>query len=462
MFKNKDVNMLKGSMFKSIVIYTVPIIFSNILQLLFNAADIIVAGRFCGSVSVAAVGSTGSLVNLLVNIMSGLSIGTGIITAQSIGSGDRHTVKIAVHTAVPTAVIIGFITLILGFFLSGDMLRWMDTPEDVLPLSETYLKIYFLGAVSLSVYNFGSSILRAAGDTKSPFIFLSIAGVMNVILNVIFVTVFDMNVAGVAWATIISQTFSAIMVIIVLMRRTDACKLILKEFRLHKTVLMKILRIGIPAGIQGATYSISNVIIQSSVNAFGSAVVSGNAAASNIEGFVFTSMNAFHQTALNFTGQNVGAGNYKRTKNALYICLACVTVIGAVLGVGAYILGNPLLSIYITDSKAAINAGMIRLAHVCAIYFLCGIQDVVNGAVRGLGASISSMLVSVMGACVFRVGWIYTIFRIPEYHTINSLYYSYPISWVLLFVALMINYYIVLSRKKKLYKLTDEGDRYEE
>lgn len=456
MLKAKNINMLEGPLFKNIILYTIPIILTNTLQLLFNAADIIVVGRFCGSISVAAVGSTGSLVNLLVNIMVGLSVGTGIITAQSLGAKDNTAVKQTIHTAIPTAFIIGLVISVIGFFFSGDLLKLMDSPADVLPLATVYLRIYFLGVLSLSIYNFGASILRAAGDTKSPLIFLSVAGILNVVLNLVFVTAFHMNVAGVALATAISQTVSAVLVIIALMRRTDTCKLVLKELKIHKPTLLKIMRIGIPASVQSSMFSISNVIIQSSINSFGAIVVSGNAAAANIEGFVFTAMNAFHQTALNFTGQNVGAGNYKRVKKVLFLCLACVTVVGLVTGISVYVFGKPLLSIYITDSDAAINAGLIRLSYIGVIYFLCGMQDTTGGALRGMGASLSPMIISVMGACVFRIGWIYTVFQ--KFHTTSTLYISYSISWVLIFIALIIAYSIIYKKfkERQIKRITGE------
>jgi len=448
--KNKNIDMLNGPLFKNIIFYSVPIIISNILQLLFNAADIVVVGQFCGSVSVGAVGSTGSLVSLITNVMIGLSVGTGILTAQNLGSGNSKAVKAVVHTAIPTAIIIGVIISIVGFFFSGSLLKLMGNPKETLHLATIYLKIYFCGTLSLSLYNFGASILRAAGDTKSPLIFLTVSGVLNVILNLIFVTVFDMNVAGVALATTISQTLSAVLVIIALIKRTDACKLFWSQLKISKSILLKIMRIGIPASIQSSMFSVSNVIIQSSINSFGAVVVSGNASASNIEGFIFTAMNAFHQTALNFTGQNVGARNPKRVKRILYLCTLCSGVIGFALGVTAYIFGRPLLSIYITDSKAAIDAGMVRLSYICLFYAICGIMEAINGSIRGMGASISPMAVSVFGACFFRIIWIYTIFQIPKFHTPGTLYLSYIISWLIIIFGLSIVYYIIFKKFKRL------------
>ena len=322
----------------------------------------------------------------------------------------------------------------------------MGTPETVLPLSTVYMQIYFGGITFNMVYNFCASILRAAGDTKSPLIFLSLAGVVNVVLNVVFVTMFHMNVAGVALATTISQGISAVLVVIALMRRTDTCKLHLSKMRFYKAELVKMVRIGLPAGIQGSLFSISNVLIQSSVNSFGDVFMSGNAAAGNIEGFVYVTMNAFHQTAVNFIGQNVGAHQYDRVKKTLWCCLGCVGVVGLAAGALGYGFGPELLSIYITDSAEAISYGMMRLSLVCLPYFLCGLMDVSTGALRGMGASLEPMIISVLGVCAFRVGWISTIFQIPAFHTPQCLYLSYPVSWIITFVAQFIAFRRVYRR----------------
>lgn len=433
--KRNNANMLQGPLLSGIILYTVPIILTSILQLLFNAADLVVVGRFCGSISVAAVGATGAITNLIINLFIGLSVGTGVTVAHALGSREDIVVHRAVHTALPAALVSGIILTIVGVSLSETFLHLMGTPENVLALSATYMKIYFGGITFNMVYNFCASILRAAGDTKSPLIFLTLAGVVNVVLNVIFVIVFHMNVAGVALATTISQGISAVLVVIALMRRTDACKLELTKMRFYKPQLMKIIRIGLPAGIQGSLFSISNVIIQSSVNSFGDILMSGNAAAGNIEGFVYVSINAFSQTAVNYIGQNAGAQQYKRVGKILGICLACVTAVGLVFGISAWYFGESLLSIYITDSPEAIAYGMIRLAYICLPYFLCGLMDVSTGALRGMGASIAPMVISVLGVCGIRIGWISTIFQMPQFHTPQCLYFSYTISWSITFLV---------------------------
>lgn len=443
--------MIEGPLFSGIVMYTIPIILTSVLQLLFNAADLVIVGRFCGSVSVAAVGATGAITNLIVNLFIGLSVGTGVTVAHALGSREDDAVHRAVHTAMPTALIGGLLLTCVGILLSEPLLRMMETPESVLPLSTIYMQIYFGGMVFNMVYNFCASILRAAGDTKSPLIYLTIAGVVNVVLNVFFVTVFHMNVAGVALATTISQALSAVLVVIALMRRTDACHLDLRKMHIYKPQFIKVVSIGIPAGIQGSLFSISNVLIQSSVNSFGDIFMSGNAAAGNIEGFAYVSINAFSQTAVNYVGQNVGARQYKRVGRIVSICLACVVVVGLTVGIIGFSLGEQLLSIYITDSPEAIAYGMIRLTFICLPYFLCGLMDVSTGALRGMGASIAPMVISVLGVCGLRIAWIYTVFQIPQFHTPQCLYLSYTVSWSVTFLIQIIAFIKIYRRHLSIF-----------
>ena len=439
--------MLEGPLFPSIVRYTIPIILTSLLQLLFNAADLVVVGRFCGSVSVAAVGSTGAITNLMVNFFIGLSVGAGVSVAHGLGSREDTVVSNTVHTALPTAIVSGLILTIIGVAFSETFLRMMGTPDNVLPLSATYMQIYFGGIIFSMVYNFCAAILRAAGDTKSPLLYLTVAGVVNVMLNIFFVTVLHMNVAGVALATTLSQGISAALVTRALTRRADACRLYLKKMRFHRPQLVKMLRIGLPAGIQSSLFSISNVLIQSSVNSFGDVFMSGSAASANIEGFVYVSLNAFHQTAVNFIGQNAGARKYRRVYKTLWICLGCVTVVGICFGFTAWIFGRQLLGIYITDSQQAIEYGMVRLGYICLPYFLCGLMDVSTGALRGLGASVVPMIISVLGVCGLRIFWIYTVFQV--YHTPECLFFSYTVSWIVTFLFQIAAFYIVCRKFPK-------------
>jgi len=447
---NSSMNMCEGPLFKKIVLYTIPIICTGLLQLLFNAADLIVVGRFCGSVSVAAVGATGSIINLIVNLFIGLSVGAGVTVAHALGAEHHQSVRRTVHTAIPTAIISGVVLTVIGIAMSTPFLRMMATPDDVINLASIYMKIYFAGMTFSMVYNYGAAILRAAGDSKSPLIYLTIAGVLNVILNVIFIVVFHMDVAGVALATTLSQIVSAALVVRALVKRTDSCRLHLTKMHIYWKPLWKMIIIGVPAGIQGSLFSISNVIIQSSINSFGSVVMSGNAAAGNIEGFVYMAMNSYHQTALNFIGQNIGAKKYDRVSKISWICLLSVFVTGATLGALAYLFGTPLLSMYISDSQEAIKYGLIRLQFICLPYFLCGLMDVSTGVLRGMGSSIAPMFITVIGVCGLRVLWIFTIFQIPQYHTLQSLYMSYPITWGLTFAVQLVFSLVMLSRKKQL------------
>lgn len=450
----RNANMLNGPLWSSLITYTIPIILTSILQLLFNAADLVIVGRFSGSINVAAVSATGSITNLIVNLFIGLSIGAGVTVAHAIGGNQSTEVHRTVHTALPTALVGGIILSVVGVLFSETFLIMMKTPINVLPLSAKYMRIYFCGMTFTMVYNFCASILRAAGDTNSPLIFLMISGVINVILNIFFVVVFHMTVDGVALATIISQAISAILVVIALMRRTDACKLCLKHMRFYKQPFLKIIRIGLPAGIQSSMFAISNVIVQSSINSFNSeALMSGNGAAGNIEGFVYVIMNSFHQTAVNFIGQNMGAHQYNRIKKIFGLCLIYVSIFGFAAGFTVWHFGEKLLSIYITDSQEAIQYGLIRFNYIALPYFVCGLMDVSTGSLRGLGASFTPMLISILGVCGIRIMWIYTVFQIPQFHTPEWLYISYVLSWLGTFIFQTAAFIIIYKKRVRADKM---------
>ena len=421
--RSYEIDMCHGPLFSRLIVFAIPLILSGILQLLFNAADIIVVGRFTGSHALAAVGSTSSLINLLVNLFIGVSVGANVLLGRYYGAQDYKNASETVHTAMVTAIVGGVIMIIAGVLLARPLLEMMGTPQDVLSLSVLYMRIYFIGMPAFMVYNFGAALLRALGDTKRPLYFLTVAGVVNVIFNLFFVIVLHMGVAGVALATIIAQAISAGLILLSLEKSEGVLHLRLKELSFHKDKLFGMLRVGLPAGLQGVIFNISNVLIQSSINSFGSVVMAGNTAASNIEGFVYTSMNAVYQTSLSFTSQNL------------------------FMGIGAFLLGHPLLSIY-SSSEEVIQYGIARLSVVSASYFLCGIMDVFVGSLRGIGYSIMPMLVSLAGACLFRIIWIFTIFQVE--HTQFSLYVSYPISWMLTISAHLICYLLV--RKKAFAK----------
>lgn len=449
-------DMLHGPLALQIVSYAVPIMLTSVLQLLFNAADLIVVGRYCGSIAVAAVGSTGAIINLIINLFFGLSVGAGVAVAHGIGSREEETVFRTVHTALPTAVLSGLFLTAIGVPFAADILKAMSTPEDVLPLATKYMQIYFLGMTLNLVYTFCASMVRAAGDTQTPLLILSVAGVLNVILNIVFVKGCGMNVDGVAWATIIAQGLSAVAIVYVMTRRTDMVRLHLKKLRVYKEPLLKMLRIGIPAGIQSSMFSASNVVIQSAVNSFGAVAVSGNAAVANLEGFAYVIENSFHQTAVNYVGQNSAAGQFDRVKKISGLCILYAVIAGIITGVGMNLFSRQLLGLYITDSEEAIAIGVTRMVITVLPYFLFGMQDVVTGILRGLGASFLSMIITVLGICGIRILWIYTIFRIPAYHTQQCLYISYPLSWVLTFIVQMIAFVVVFRKCERQAKMTVE------
>lgn len=441
-----EIDMCNGPILGKMLKFTIPLMCSGVLQLLFNAADIVVVGRFAGDNSMAAVGSTSSLINLLTNLFIGLSVGSNVLTARYFSSKQNEELEKTVHTSIVLGFISGIILSIIGCFGARQILIWMSTPVNVLPLATNYMRIYFLGMAANMLYNFGSAILRAIGDTKRPLFYLSIAGVINVLLNLVFVILFKMDVAGVAVATVISQIISAVLVIRCLLREQGPIRLYLSKLRIDWKKLKDISKIGLPAGIQGVIFSLSNVVIQSSVNSFGEIVVAGNSAAASLEGFVYVCMNAFYQATISFTSQNYGVGNCKRINQILIRALICVAITGIVFGNLVVLAGNPLLSIY-SKSESVVAAGLTRLSMICSTYALCGMMDVMVGALRGIGYSIMPMIVSLIGACGFRLVWIATIFRIPDYHSIRTVYFSYPLSWALTFLVHLLCYCIV---KKKL------------
>lgn len=446
MKRSFEIDMCNGPLLWKILLFSVPLMLSGILQLLFNAADIVVVGQFAGNEAMAAVGSTGSLNNLIVNVFMGLSIGTSIMVARYYGAQDWKNMREIVHTSMLVSFICGVALIFIGTFLAAPLLELMGTPPECLDQAVLYMRIIFIGMPAQMVYNFGAAILRAVGDTRRPLLFLLAAGIVNVLLNLFFVIVFHMDTAGVALATIISQGISAAMVVACLMRSHTPYRLRFRRLRVRKAQLLQIIRVGLPAGIQGAVFSVSNVLIQSSINSFGSLAVGGNTAASNIEGFVYTSMNSLYQASLSFTSQNVGAGKLQRVVPILLRCLGVVLTVGVGLSGLALLFNHQLLGIYSSDQEV-IRYGLGRLEVVCATYFLCGMMDVVCGSVRGLGSSVVPTVVSLTGACGLRILWIYTIFA--ENRTLFCLYLSYPITWAITFSAHLVCFFIFLHMRKK-------------
>ncbi len=425
--------MLHGKLLPNILLFSLPLAATGVLQILFNAADAIVVGKFAGNNALAAVGSTAALINLLIGAFMGLSVGANITVARRIGGGHETLAQRAVHTSLAISAILGVVLLVIGLVFSEPLLRLMDTPEDILPLAAQYLRIYFLGIPATLIYNFGAAILRAVGDTRRPLFFLIIAGIINVLLNLVLVIAFHMGVAGVAIATAVSQVISMVLVIRCLLRDEGPCRFRFADLCIDWRELSTIVQIGIPAGLQGVIVSFSNVLIQSSVNSFGSAVVAANSAAGNLNNFTYTAMNAVSQAAISFTSQNYAAGNRKRVRQTLGACMLTMSLIGIPMSVLPYIFGEPLLGIYLDRSDPAyadiIRYGMIRMFWISIPYFLCGYMEVLCNTVRGLGSSWTPTIVSIIGLCAFRIAWIYTVFR--EAHTLECLYASYLISWVL-------------------------------
>lgn len=443
--KSYEIDMCNGPVLGKMLLFALPLMCSSVLQLLFNAADVIVVGRFAGDHALAAVGSTGSLVNLFVNFFMGLSIGANVLVARFYGGKQERALKETVHTAVLLSIISGIILAIFGVIFSPMILQWMQAPPEVLPLATVYLRVYFLGMPASMLYNFSAAILRAIGDTKRPLVYLSVAGVVNVVLNLFFVIVCHWSVFGVALATTVSQIVSAILVLRCLMNEEGGIRVNLRELKLNKDKIRKIFQIGIPSGIQSVVFSLSNVLIQSAINSFGATVVAGNSAAANIEGFVYVAMNAFYQSNLSFTSQNLGAGKKERLNRILFVSQGCVIVTGILLGGLSYLCGPVLLTLY-TTSKAVVAAGMVRLGFIGLPYVLCGIMDVTVGSLRGMGYSVFPMLVSIVGSCLLRIVWLQTVFKIDAYHKIETVYIIYIITWIVTGTAHLITYF-VLKRK---------------
>ena len=453
MKRSHEIDMTTGPIFSKILMFVLPLMASGILQLLFNAADVIVVGKFAGSLALAAVGSNGPLINLFVNVVIGISTGANVLVARFYGSHDYDDLSRCVHSAIAISGILGILVAILGFFLSTPMLALMNTDPQVLPLASLYLKIYFVGIPATLVYNFGAAILRAVGDTERPLRFLIISGIINVVLNLILVIVFRLDVAGVGIATAVSQYVSAFLVLRCLMHSDGHYQLKPKEIRFYKDMILRILQIGFPAGLQSSIFSLSNVLIQSSINSFGYITMAANSAAGNIDGFIYISVNAVHHAGLSFTSQNYGAKQFDRIKRIFFLCGITVFSIGLIMGSLFNLLGPQLLSLYVSTSDpnyaAVVSTGLVRMRIVGMSYCLCGLMDTCTGLLRGLGKSWTPLIISTLGACVFRVVWIYTVFAV--FRTLNVLYLSYPISWTITPIVQII---VLIYTFKKRCKIT--------
>ena len=458
MKKQHTIDMCEGSLADKILLFALPLMASSLLQLLFNAADVVVVGRFAGKEALAAVGSNTSLINLLINLFVGLSVGTNVVVARDLGAGRHDKVAGSVHTAMTLALVSGITMAVFGVVMARRLLEWMSSPTDVIDLAGVYLRIYFLGLPANFVYNFGAAILRAQGDTQRPLYFLTFAGAVNVVLNLIFVILFQMDVAGVALATIISQYISAALVVRCMMREQGPLRLELRRLGLEGRVVRRIIQVGLPAGFQGVVFSLSNVVIQSSLNSFDDAVlVAGSSAGANIEGFVYASMNAFYQAAITFVGQNYGAAKCGRVDKVARQCVGFSVLFGLVLGNLAYLFGAPLAGIYAPGEPDVVRQALVRMSVICCFYFLCGIMDTLVGVLRGLGSSVIPMFTSIIGACGLRLLWVAFVF--PRYRTPVCLYLSYPVTWAVtaLFHFLFL---MLVVRRRAFAKVRSSGPAY--
>lgn len=438
-----SIDMTTGKLLPKIISFTIPLMLTGLLQIVYNAADAIIVGRFAGSLSLAAVGATSSLVHLSLNIFLGLATGSGVIAAKHIGAGNASSVHRTVHTSMLLALVSGIAIALLGFVLSPFALRAMDIPDDVFPLSVTYLRIFFLGTPASMLYNFGAAALRATGDSKRPLYILTFSGVVNVVLNLIFVIFFKMNVAGVALATIISQLVSAVFVLYILINANSVIRLSLRKMRFYKAELLDIIRIGVPMGIQGSLFSLSNVIIQSSINSFGAAAIAGNTASSNIDSVIHICCNSVSQSATTFTSQNYGAGQIKRIRRIYFNCVGLTVVIAAICCAFLLTFGTQVLGIFSTD-PAVVDMGLVRMRLFAITYVFNSILDVTTGQMRGLGKSVAPMLVTMAGVCGLRIVWVYTVFR--AFRSMQVLYLSYPVSWAVTGAVLLVMYIITFRK----------------
>lgn len=445
MKSQKTVDFCTGNLFFKIIVFTIPILLSAILQQLFNVVDMVVVGRFCGSSSLAAVGSTGVLSGLIVNLFMGLSTGSGIMISHAVGAGQKKETDRILHTSVLASIIIGLFLAVVGVTVCKPLLALVDTPDDVIEKASIYMRIIFAGIPFSILYNFCANMLRSTGDSIRPLIYLIVAGLINVVLNVLLVTLVNLDVAGVAIATIFSQFVSVLLIMVQLIKGTDHLKI--KRHKMHISVphLKKIMTIGIPAGIQGTVFSISNTLIQSSINSFGTAAIAGCSASGSIDGFLYVSMNSFYQSVITAVGQNVGAKKYHRIVRCALICLMCAGITGIFLGYLARAFSAQLLSIYCPGDAEAIAAGQVRLDIIGRLYFLCGFMEVLVGVIRGMGHSLTTMIVSILGVCGIRIIWIMTIFT--KVHTLRCLFISYPVSWA---AVMLIDAVIIVFMLKNL------------
>ena len=452
--KATAIDFTKGHLLKKFIIFVLPLIATGVLQALFNAADLIVVGQFAGETALAAVGSTSSMINLIIGLAIGIAVGANVVTAVFIGANDRKMVKKTVDTAILIALVCGAICTTIGISCARIFLEGIAVPNNVIDQAVVYFRMYFLGVPASMVYNFCAGILRADGETRRPLIYLSVAGVLNVLLNLVFVIAFKMGAAGVGLATAISQYAAASLVLRDMIKTDEVYKFEPKNFTPSLTVLKKVLSVGIPSGIQSSVFSLANIVVQSSINSFGSDVVAGNAAAQNIDSFVYIAMNAFSVAATTIVGQNIGAKKGKRVDKVIFEGSLLVTVVGLLIGICLFIFCEPLAKLYCPNSPVAVEYAKIRFGYICLPYFVCGIMEVFTGTLKACGYAIQTMIISIVICCGFRVLWLWTVFK--ALGTIQSVYIIFLITWILCIICCSVLYFFFAKKKLKL--LTEEGN----
>jgi len=456
--RHRQIAMNNGPILKNLLLFSVPMMLSGVLQLLFNAADIAVAGRYIGDEELAAIGATATLINLLVNLMVGLSVGVSVSLGRAYGSGEQLTVRRLVHTAMILAVLWGAVVSALSIFAAETLLRLMQVPEHLLPLAVRYLRIYACGMIGSALFNFGSAVLRATGDIKSPLYCLAVSCGLNFVLNLLFVLCWNMGLEGVALATAISLWVMGLLTVVSMMRNTGLAQFAFRHLGVHGKTLGGILGLGIPAGLQGIFFPLSNIVLQTYINAFGETVIAANSAACNVESIVYQALIGFYHACMAFVSCNMGAGNWRRVREVFRQSMWAVAVTGLVLGLGMVALGEPLLGIY-TKSPEIIEQGLLRFLFTGIPYFLCGMMEVVVGALRGLGSSVQPMIISVLGVCGVRIAWVLTVFQAEQFHRVEFIYISYPLSWAVTLIAQCVWLVLLTGKLRKqhnipLYMLT--------
>ena len=447
-FSKKDINIIDGPVLPNMLRYALPIMLTNILQLFYNSADMFVIGNFCDDPNaLGSVGCTGSLINMILGVFIGFGAGVAVTLAQSIGAGNRERASRIVHTSFCLSIVLGIIVTVLGNLISEPILHAMNTPDVFLRGATLYVKIYFCGSIANIMYNFFAGILRSRGDTVRPLLFSMAGGIVNIILNLIFVLVFKMGVEGVAIATIVSQFISAVLVIIHMTKLNDECRLDFKKLGFDISVLKQLTKVGLPAGIQGSLFSVSNMILQTGYNSLGPVIVNANVAAMNVDGYIYNILNSFYHTCLTFCSQNFGAKRFDRVKKVFFVGTGTVTVLGLVLGLFVYTFAEPLVGIFNSDPEILVYAKQ-RLALVALPYFLCGLMDVGSGFLRSIGYSFRALIITFLGSCVLRIVWVYTVF--PIFNDVRALYAVFPVSWFITAATLFVMFFLCYKKEKKM------------